>query len=78
MAKVKSMLTDTLMDCPAERISRGKISLGTNQPSGPHDQAKPATYMQMKATTNPAYVFGMLPSPLVPNLIAIRVPTTIW
>lgn len=41
--KVKSMLTDTLTLWAAERISNGKISLGTNQPRGPHDQANPAT-----------------------------------
>ena len=39
------------MLCPADRISSGKISLGTSHPRGPHDQANPATYAQMKSTT---------------------------
>jgi hypothetical protein len=40
---VKSMLTDTVTLCAADRISNGKISLGTNQPRGPQDQENPAT-----------------------------------
>ena len=51
MRKVNNKFTETTRPCPAERISIGKISLGTNQPSGPHDQAKPATKMQTKETT---------------------------
>uniref|UniRef100_A0A0A9FGY6 Uncharacterized protein n=1 Tax=Arundo donax TaxID=35708 RepID=A0A0A9FGY6_ARUDO len=43
MMKVHSMFTDTVMLCPADLISSGKISLGTSHPSGPHDQANPAT-----------------------------------
>ena len=43
MTKVKNMLTETLMDWPADLISKGKISDGTSQPSGPHDQANPDT-----------------------------------
>ena len=33
---------------PAERVSRGWISLGTSQPSGPQDHPNPATKRQMK------------------------------
>jgi hypothetical protein len=43
MKKVKNMLTETLMACPADLISRGQISLGTNHPNGPQDQANAAT-----------------------------------
>ena len=43
MTNVNNMLTDTLMAWPADRISRGQISLGTNQPNGPQDQANAAT-----------------------------------
>ena len=43
MTKVKNMLTETLMACPADLISRGQISLGTSHPSGPQDQANAAT-----------------------------------
>lgn len=43
MTKVTNMFTDTLMLCPADLISSGKISLGTNHPNGPHDHAKPET-----------------------------------
>lgn len=75
--KVKNMFTDTLMLCPADRISRGKISLGTNQPSGPHDHAKPATYAQMKSTMQPAYPLDRVATPLVPNFTPIKVPTMI-
>ncbi|CAA7402780.1 unnamed protein product [Spirodela intermedia] len=37
MAAVKKRLTQTTMLCPADLVSRGKISLGTSHPSGPHD-----------------------------------------
>ncbi|CAA6666019.1 unnamed protein product [Spirodela intermedia] len=35
MAAVKKRLTQTTMLCPADLVSRGKISLGTSHPSGP-------------------------------------------
>ena len=41
--KVNNMLTETAILCAADRISSGKISLGTNHPRGPHDHAKAAT-----------------------------------
>ena len=41
--KVNVMLNITFKACPAGRVSKGKISLGTNQPKGPHDHAKAAT-----------------------------------
>lgn len=43
MIKVKNMLTDTFMLCPADRISRGEISLGTSHPNGPQDHANAET-----------------------------------
>lgn len=77
MMKVNSMFTDTLMDWPADRISSGKISLGTSQANGPQDQAKPATYKHMNRTvTLPAEVLK-LPCPDVPNSAPIMLPTTI-
>ena len=45
---MKRKLTATVILCPADRISKGKISLGTNHPSGPHDHANPVTYIQIK------------------------------
>lgn len=41
--KVKSMFTETVILCSAEHVSRGKISLGTSQPKGLHDQANAET-----------------------------------
>lgn len=74
---VNNMFTETFTLCAAERISKGKISLGTNQPRGPHDHAKPATYMQMNSTTTIAYHLGNSPgSPLTPNLAPIAAATT--
>ncbi|GER41540.1 exodeoxyribonuclease 7 large subunit [Striga asiatica] len=43
MMKVKNIFTETLMDCPADLVSSGWISLGTSQPRGPHDHANAAT-----------------------------------
>ena len=43
MTKVKIKLVATVILWPADRVSRGKISLGTNHPRGPHDHAKAAT-----------------------------------
>lgn len=78
MMNVKNMFTETLIDCPADRISIGITSLGTSQPKGPHDQANAATYTQMMATV-------MLPSPLLnvprpstPNTLAMMEPTAIY
>lgn len=72
------MLTPTLILCPADLTSSGKISLGTNQPRGPHDHAKAATYMHMNVTTVIAYHFGKSPGfPFVPNFSAIAIAMTI-
>lgn len=44
------MFVDTVIACPADRVSKGKISLGINHPKGPQDQAKEDTYTQINAT----------------------------
>lgn len=51
MANVKNKFTVTVMLWPADLVSKGKISLGTVQPSGPHDHPKAATNRQIKITT---------------------------
>lgn len=56
MRKVKSMLELTAKEKPAALVWIGKISLGINQPRGPHDQAKPETKRQTKNTTKIAVV----------------------
>ena len=76
--KVINMLTETVMLCPADRTSRGNISLGTSQPKGPQDHAKPATYVQTKNNTEAVNAFeGFAAFPLVPNMTAIKVPTMV-
>lgn len=72
--KVKSMFTETLMDCPADRISMGNISLGTNHPSGPQDHAKAATYTQIKNRATSPWVLVKVPSPDAPKTEAITAP----
>jgi hypothetical protein len=52
IANVKRRFTNTVMACPAERVSSGKISLGTVHPRGPHDHPNAATNKQMAATNN--------------------------
>lgn len=75
---VKSMLTITLTLWAADRISSGKISLGTNHPRGPHDHAKPAMYTHMHATKPLAYHGSSVPGfPLIPNFQAIPAVITI-
>ena len=62
---------------PAERVSRGWISLGTSQPRGPQDQPNPATKRQMKTMTATP-IGGEMPSPLCAlNCTASRIATTI-
>lgn len=51
ITKVKKRFTATVILCPADLVSRGNISLGTVQPSGPHDHPKPATKRQITTTT---------------------------
>lgn len=41
--KVNRKLVATVMDCPAERVSRGWISDGTSHARGPHEKANPLT-----------------------------------
>ena len=78
MTKVNNMLTETLMACPAERISRGQISLGTNHPNGPQDHAKAATYVQIKNNIKLASNLDKVPSPVTPNFRPIMMPTAIY
>lgn len=75
ITNVIARFVDTTIACPAERISMGKISLGTNHPSGPQDHANAETKVEMKNRTR-------LPSPLestfvppnfVPNMTAIAI-----
>lgn len=43
----KTYLMNVLMEVPVLRVSSGWISLGTSQPKGPHDQAKPVIKTHM-------------------------------
>lgn len=78
MKKVKSMLTETLMDWPADLISMGKISLGTSHPNGPHDHAKAATYKHMRIKAAFPMPLEKDPWPVTPNTLAIMAPTVIY
>lgn len=71
------MLTETVIDCPADRISIGKTSLGTNQPNGPHDHANAATYMQIKPTVTFPSAGLNVPRPSCPNTLAMMAPIAI-
>lgn len=51
MTKVKIRLVNTVIDCPADRVSMGWISDGMSHPRGPHDQAKLLMKMQMMTIT---------------------------
>ena len=77
MMKVNNMLTETLIAWPADRISNGQISLGTNQPSGPHDHANAATYKQINAKSRLASTLEKDPSPVTPKFAPISAPTAI-
>lgn len=78
MTNVQNMFTDTFIACPADRISSGQISLGTNQPNGPQDHANPATYTQIRANRISASIPPDIdPSPLIPKFFHIRLPTAI-
>jgi len=57
MTNVQSKLTHTAILCPADRVSRGKISLGISQLRGPHDHANADTKMHTITTTNTAKPF---------------------
>ena len=61
---VKRRFTKTVMACPAERVSSGKISLGTVHPRGPQDHPNAATNKQIAATNNAE---KPLDSPLSPS-----------
>jgi hypothetical protein len=45
------MLMHTVMLCPDDLVSSGKISLGINHPRGPHDHANADTNTQISTTT---------------------------
>ncbi|KAK6783724.1 hypothetical protein RDI58_017178 [Solanum bulbocastanum] len=51
IANVKNKFTVTVILWPADLVSKGKISLGTVQPRGPHEYPNAATKRQMKTTT---------------------------
>lgn len=51
MPKVKNMLVLTANAKPAVLVSKGNISVGINQPRGPHDHAKAITNTHTKNTT---------------------------
>ena len=61
---VKRRFTKTVMACPAERVSSGKISLGTVHPRGPQDHPNAARNKQIAATNNAE---KPLDSPLSPS-----------
>ena len=65
----------TLMLCPVGLIFSGKISLGTSQLKGPHDQPKPAAYMHISTNTNAAFPFDMCSVPDTP-VATIRTTAT--
>ena len=50
--KVNKRFTATVMLCPADRISKGNISLGIVHPSGPQDHPNATTKRQITTTTN--------------------------
>ncbi|KAI8021144.1 hypothetical protein LOK49_LG03G01318 [Camellia lanceoleosa] len=59
MRAVKIILTQTTILWPADLVSKGKSSLGTNHPSGPHDLPKPKTNMQITMTRKMPIPFGI-------------------
>lgn len=61
MMKVQSMLELTAKEYPAVLVSRGKVSLGINQPRGPHDHANPPTNTHTMTTTIKASPLGRSP-----------------
>jgi len=63
------MFTATLIAYPADQTSRGQISLGTNQPNGPHDQANAATKAQIKNKRRLASPLLNESSPLAPKTL---------
>ena len=54
ITKENMRLMRVVMDCPAERVSRGCTSLEYSQPRGPQDQAYADMYTHMNASTNQA------------------------
>jgi len=59
-AAVKKRLTQTTRLCPADLVSRGKISLGTNQERGPHDQPYATTNAHIAITRRTATFLGSI------------------
>lgn len=78
ITNVKAMFTATFMACPADRTSKGQISLGTSHPSGPHDQANAPTYTQIRTRTRSATPLDRDAVPAVPNLIARMTAIATW
>ena len=52
IANVKRRFTETVMACPAERVSSGKISLAIVHRREHHDHPNAATNKQMVVTNN--------------------------
>ena len=75
--KVNNMLTETFTAWPADRISRGQISLGINHPNGPQDHANAATYAHIKNNIKLASNEDYVPIPLTPNFKPIMMPIAI-
>lgn len=59
--KVKIMFELTAKANPAVLVSIGKVSLGINQPRGPHDHAKDITNVHTSITTMAARVLSSEP-----------------
>lgn len=70
ITKVKKRFNETLIYCPIEWISRGKILLGTNQLRGPHEYVKANMNMHISTTTNMEYPFYRSPCSSIPNFNA--------
>ena len=52
IANVKRRFTESVIACPAECVSSGKISINTVHPRGPNDHPNAATNKQKVATNN--------------------------
>lgn len=72
-AAVKIMFTHTTILWPADLVSRGKISVGTNQPRGPHDLPYPSTNKKITITRKILIPFDS--SSPCPNFSARVTPT---
>lgn len=75
IAAVKKRLTQTTILWPADLVSSGKISLGTNHPRGPQAQPYAATKRQIDITRSSAKLRGS--STPLPKLVASVLATII-